>query len=52
MQYVMAYHENDPLCMQYTSSSMIKIWKAAGLDLSGNSAVASAVGKMPLSTIG
>lgn len=23
MQYVMAYHENDPLCTQYTSSAMI-----------------------------
>jgi hypothetical protein len=33
MQYVMAYHENDPLCMEYTSSSMMKIWAAAGLDL-------------------
>jgi hypothetical protein len=34
MQYVMAYHENDPLCVQYTTSAMIKIWQAAGLDLS------------------
>jgi hypothetical protein len=47
MQYVMAYHENDPLCMQYTSSSMVKIWKAAGLDLSNVNA--SAVAKMPMS---
>ena len=23
MQYVMSYHENDPLCAQYTSSAMI-----------------------------
>jgi hypothetical protein len=50
MQYVMAYHENDPLCQQYISSSMVKIWQAAGLDLSG--ANPAAVGKMPLSTIG
>ena len=34
MQYVMAYHENDPLCLQYTSSAMVQIWRAAGLDLS------------------
>merc|ERR1712028_238617 len=33
MQYVMAFHENDPLCQQYTSSSMSKIWLSAGLDL-------------------
>ena len=46
-QYVMAYHENDPLCMQYTSSSMVKIWKAAGLDLSNVNP--AAVGKMPMS---
>eukprot|EP00536_Pseudo-nitzschia_multiseries_P009486 jgi/Psemu1/319651/estExt_fgenesh1_pm.C_2640016 len=46
MQYVMAYHESDPLCMQYTSSSMSKIWKAAGLDL-GEAAPAAA--KMPMS---
>ena len=46
MQYVMAYHETDPLCMQYTSSSMAKIWKAAGLDLGESSPVAS---KMPMS---
>lgn len=45
MQYVMAFHENDPLCMQYTSSAMIKIWKAAGLDLSNNPQAA----KMPMS---
>jgi hypothetical protein len=44
MQYVMTYHENDPLCMQYTSSSMVKIWQPAGLDL-GN-VNAAAVGKM------
>ena len=48
MQYVMAYHENDPLCMQYTSSSMVKIWQAAGLDLSG--ANPAALGKMPMSS--
>jgi hypothetical protein len=42
----MAYPENDPLCMQYTSSSMVKIWKAAGLDLSNVNA--SAVAKMPM----
>jgi len=46
MQYVMAYHETDPLCMQYTSSSMTKIWKAAGLDLGESSPVVS---KMPMS---
>lgn len=45
MQYVMAYHENDPLCSQYTSSAMIKIWQAAGLDLSQSPQAA----KMPLS---
>jgi hypothetical protein len=48
MQYVMAYHENDPLCMQYTSSSMVRIWQAAGLDLS-NAPTAAVVGKMPMS---
>lgn len=47
MQYVMAYHENDPLCVQYTSSAMVKIWKAAGLDLSNASS--GAVAKMPMS---
>ncbi|KAG7339347.1 hypothetical protein IV203_025576 [Nitzschia inconspicua] len=47
MQYVMAYHENDPLCMQYTSSSMVKVWQAAGLDLSN--APPAAVAKMPMS---
>lgn len=47
MQYVMAYHENDPLCMQYISSSMVKIWQAAGLDL--RNANPSMVGKMPMS---
>jgi hypothetical protein len=46
MQYVMAYHENDPLCLQYTSSAMVKIWKAAGLDLSSSP---EAVAKLPLS---
>ena len=50
MQYRMAYHENDPLCLQYTSSAMTKIWKAAGLDLSG--APADAVGKLPLTAGG
>jgi len=44
MQYVMCYHENDPLCMQYTSSAMVKIWKAAGLDLSNSPQAA----KMPM----
>lgn len=33
MQYVMAFHESDPLCAQYTSTSMTKIWQCAGLDL-------------------
>mmetsp|Transcript_9851 Transcript_9851/g.23988 ORF Transcript_9851/g.23988 Transcript_9851/m.23988 type:complete len:326 (-) Transcript_9851:59-1036(-) len=46
MQYVMAYHESDALCMQYTSSSMSKIWKAAGLVL-GESNPAAA--KLPMS---
>jgi len=46
MQYVMAYHESDPLCMQYTSSSMSKIWAAAGLDL-GEANPAAA--KLPMS---
>ena len=46
MQYVMAYHESDPLCMQYTSSSMSKIWKAAGLDLGDSNPVAA---KLPMS---
>ena len=46
MQYVMAYHESDPLCAQYTSSSMTKIWKAAGLDLGEANPVAS---KLPMS---
>ena len=45
MQYVMAFHENDPLCQQYTSSAMIKIWQAAGLDLSQSPQAA----KMPMS---
>lgn len=48
MQYVMAYYENDPLCSQYTSSAMIKIWRAAGLDLSQSPDAA----KMPLSAPG
>jgi hypothetical protein len=48
MQYVMAYYENDPLCSQYTSSAMIKIWRAAGLDLSQSPEAA----KMPLSAPG
>ena len=48
MQYVMAEYETDPLCMQYTSSAMVKIWQAAGLDLSNNPAAA----KMPMSTPG
>jgi len=47
MQYVMAYHESDPLCMQYTSSSMSKIWKAAGLDLGESNPAATA--KLPMS---
>ena len=45
MQYVMAAHENDPLCMEYTSSAMMNIWKAAGLDLSN----VPGAGKMPMS---
>eukprot|EP00980_Cylindrotheca_fusiformis_P008226 scaffold1736_cov127-Cylindrotheca_fusiformis.AAC.40 len=45
MQYVMAYHENDPLCMEYTSSAMVRIWQAAGLDLSNTPGAA----KMPMS---
>jgi hypothetical protein len=45
MQYVMAYHEADPLCQQYTSSAMLKIWQAAGLDLSGSPGAA----KLPMS---
>mmetsp|Transcript_23727 Transcript_23727/g.66271 ORF Transcript_23727/g.66271 Transcript_23727/m.66271 type:complete len:87 (-) Transcript_23727:2155-2415(-) len=45
MQYRMAYHETDPLCTQYTSSAMVKIWKAAGLDLGQ----ANAAGTMPMS---
>jgi len=49
MQYVMAYYENDPLCSQYTSSAMMKIWHAAGLDLGGTP---GAVAKMPLSAPG
>lgn len=50
MQYVLAYHENDPLCMQYTSSSMAKIWQAAGLDLQNASNIATATGgKLPMS---
>ena len=47
MQYVMAYHESDPLCQQYTATSMTKIWQSAGLDL-GN-ANPAAVGKLPMS---
>jgi hypothetical protein len=46
MQYVMAYHESDPLCMQYTTSSMSKIWKAAGLDLGESNPTAT---KLPMS---
>jgi hypothetical protein len=46
MQYVMSYHESDPLCQQYTQSAMIKIWQAAGLDISG----APGAAKMPMST--
>lgn len=45
MQYVMAYHENDPLCTQYTSSAMVRIWQAAGLDLSQSPQAA----RMPMS---
>jgi len=47
MQYVMAFHENDPLCQQYTSSSMSKIWLSAGLDLN-TATQAAAGGKLPL----
>jgi hypothetical protein len=46
MQYVMSYHESDPLCQQYTQSAMIRIWQAAGLDLSG----APGAAKLPMST--
>jgi len=46
MQYVMAYHESDPLCMQYTSSSMQKIWNAAGLDLAQSNPASA---KLPMS---
>lgn len=45
MQYVMAEFETDPLCMQYTSSSMVGIWRAAGLDLSNTPQAA----KLPMS---
>jgi len=47
MQYRMAFYENDPLCVQYTTSAMTKIWKAAGLDLGENAAALT--GKMPMS---
>ncbi|MGK3738464.1 MAG: hypothetical protein ACI90V_005311 [Bacillariaceae sp.] len=47
MQYVMAYHESDPLCQQYTATSMTKIWQSAGLDL--GHANPAAVGKLPMS---
>lgn len=50
MQYVLAYHENDPLCVQYTSTAMTKIWKAAGLDLSENPNTAGAAPRLPLSS--
>ena len=34
VQCAMSDHEGDPLIAQYASSSMIKIWDAAGLDIS------------------
>jgi len=30
----MSDHEGDPLIGQYASAAMIKIWEAAGLDIS------------------
>ena len=33
-QCAMSEHEGDPLIGQYASSAMIKIWEAAGLDIS------------------
>jgi hypothetical protein len=48
MQYVMSYHENDPLCTQYTSSAMMKLWQAAGLDLTQQAAAAA----LPMSSPG
>lgn len=48
MQYVMSYHENDPLCTQYTSSAMMKLWQAAGLDLSQTAGAAA----LPMSSPG
>lgn len=50
MQYIMAYHENDPLCQQYTSSSMAKIWQAAGLNLNTEQVKAMPGGKLPMSS--
>jgi hypothetical protein len=34
MQCAMSDHEGDPLISQYASAAMMKIWEAAGLDLS------------------
>jgi hypothetical protein len=33
LQCTMSDHEGDPLMAQYATSSMMKIWKAAGLDI-------------------
>jgi len=49
MQYVMSYHESDPLCMEYTASSMEKLWRAAGLDL-GNPDAGHVPTALPSST--
>ena len=48
MQYIMSYHENDPLCTQYTSSAMMRLWQAAGLDLSQSAGTTA----LPLSSPG
>ena len=34
VQCAMSDHEGDPLIAQYATSAMIKIWQAAGLDIS------------------
>jgi hypothetical protein len=47
MQYMMAEFETDPLCMQYTSSAMVRIWQAAGLDLSNTPHAAKAPMSLP-----
>ena len=43
-QCAMSDHEGDPLVAQYASSAMVKIWDAAGLDLSSIQPVGSAPG--------